>query len=506
MKLFTSMDIKKWDEYTIQHKPIRSLDLMEQAATAFAHQFCSLHPASQSVAVFCGNGNNGGDGLAVARMLAVQSYSVKVYVLSETGSPDFTQNLIRIKQLLHLPVQVIKQESDFPNISSNTLIVDALYGTGLTRPLTGISASLVNYLNASAGFRIAVDMPSGMFADCMPFMHDQVVFAAHETYTFQQPKISFMLAETGKYCGKIHVLDIGLSHAFTEHCETPYFLTTHDDVKKRIRTRSVFTHKGTYGHLLLAGGSFGKMGAACLMAKSALRTGCGLATAYIPKTGYTILQTAVPEAMVITDEEMYELHHLPDTRDFDAVAAGPGMGMHEKTIHAFELWLRYVQKPIVLDADALNMCARLLAEHHFSFHFPANCVLTPHPKEFDRLAGVSSNAAERIEKQLYFAKKYQVVVVLKGAYTSVACPSGQVYFNSTGNPAMATAGSGDVLTGIIGSLLAQGYSSLDAARLGVYIHGLSGDMAAQQRSSLIASDIIEEIPRAMKSLFTNDRE
>jgi hydroxyethylthiazole kinase-like uncharacterized protein yjeF len=504
MKLFTSLNIKKWDEYTIRHKPIASIDLMEQAANAFVQQFTSLHKAPQVVHVFCGKGNNGGDGLAIARMLAAQSYTVTVYLLSESGSTDFKQNLTRIQQLQPVPVHLITQESDLPQISSNTIIVDALFGTGLTRPLSGISALLVQYLNASAGFRISVDMPSGMFADCMPLLSQQVVFNAHETYTFQQPKISFMLAETAKFCGTIHVLDIGLSADFSEECDTPYFLITHADVRKLLSPRTLFSHKGTYGHLLLAGGSFGKMGAAYLMTKSALRTGCGLATAYIPKTGYTILQTAVPESMVMTDEELYELHHFPDVRDFDAVAVGPGMGMHEKTIHAFEHWLRFVQKPIVLDADALNICARLLAEHHFSFRFPANCILTPHPKEFDRLAGVSLNAAERLEKQVHFAQKYRVVVVLKGAYTTVACPDGKVYFNSSGNAAMATAGSGDVLTGIIGSLLAQGYSTEDAARAGVYIHGLSGDWAALQRNSLIASDIIEEIPRAMKSLFTND--
>jgi NAD(P)H-hydrate epimerase len=497
MKLLTAQQIREWDQFTIKHEPIASIDLMERAAQAFVHHYTLRHTIDNPVFVFCGNGNNGGDGLAIARMLYQKGYRVNVYLIAQQGSADLNTNLQRLDEDADVAVSLINEKQLLPELRYGDVIIDALFGTGLSRPIEGRIAELIHHLNESSAYRISVDVPSGLQADLLPVTPGQVVFQAHETYTFQVPKLSFLLADSGKYCGEISVLDIGLAVDYTSQVATPFHYADQTFIKQILRKRNKFSHKGTYGHVLLAGGSFGKMGAACLMAKAALRTGCGLATAYIPKTGYSILQTAVPECMVINDDELFELRHLPDVRAYEAVAVGPGMGQHEFTIKAFEHWIRNVSVPLVIDADALNICARLLTEHHFSFRFPTNAILTPHPKEFDRLAGISINSLERLEKQIHFAKKHEVIVILKGAHTSIALPDGRVYFNSTGNAAMATAGSGDVLTGIIASLLAQGYTAEQAAVAGVYVHGLAGDLTARNRATLLASDIIEAIPQAL---------
>jgi NAD(P)H-hydrate epimerase len=296
-------------------------------------------------------------------------------------------------------------------------------------------------------------------------------------------------------------LEIGLHPDYLTTVTSPYHYTTNEEILATIKPRKKFAHKGSFGHVLTVGGSYGKIGAAILMSRAALRTGCGLVTAYTPKVGYTIFQTAFPECMMQTDEELYEIRNFPDTAGFDALAIGPGLGQQEYTIKNFTKWIGTIEQPCVLDADALNICSRLLVEHHDSFHFPGNCIITPHPKEFDRLAGVSKSSYERLEKQVRFAQQHKVIVVLKGAFTTIALPNGEVHFNSTGNDAMATAGSGDVLTGIIASLLAQGYAGKEAALLGVYLHGFAGDLLAKQRATLIASDLIEILPFAWKNIL-----
>ena len=501
MKLLTAQQIREWDAYTIAHKPITSINLMERAA-----QNCVSHllnepvvQQTQTIHVFCGSGNNGGDGLAIARLIKpLVNATVYVYVIkSNHSSPDFIANMNRLGNIQCVEMA---SEKDFPTIAHNEVVVDAIFGTGINKPIEGLVLKLIRYLNQSNGYRIAIDIPSGLMPDLAQTFNNLEAFEAHQTLTFQIPKLSFLFPEFGKYIGKLVILDIALIQAFNESQHTPYHLLNRLFAKTVIKTRSRFSHKGDFGHTLLIGGSFGKMGAAILMSKSALRTGCGLVSAYIPKTGYTIMQTALPECMVLTDDQLYELGNLPNVMNFDAVAIGPGMGQDEKTIKAFGHWLNTQQKPIVIDADALNICSRLLADHSNAIKFPVNSILTPHPKEFDRLVGISMNAIERLEKQMHFAQKHQIILVLKGAHTSIAFPDGNVYFNFSGNEAMATAGSGDVLTGVIASLLAQSYQPKEAALLGVYIHGLAGDLAVKGKSTLIASDIIEAIPQALYQL------
>jgi ADP-dependent NAD(P)H-hydrate dehydratase / NAD(P)H-hydrate epimerase len=506
MKLLTTQQIKDWDSYTINSEPIKSIDLMERAATAFVEKLNQVLPFGENLRgakIFCGLGNNGGDGLAIARLLAEQNIHVEVFIIeySKNKSADFKLNekkLINQKKVL---ITSITDKSKLPIITKNCIVIDALFGTGLNKPLDGLALKVVQHINVHSTCTIAVDIPSGLKSEIFTVdeLDENKIIHAHHTLTFQLPKQSFLHAETFPFVGDFHVLDIGLKKEFLDKLESDIFYTTQNDLPK-IKPRNKFSHKGNFGHAICIGGSYGKIGANILMSKACLRTGAGLVTSFIPKVGYTILQTSLPESMVITDDELFEIRNFPDTNDFDAIGIGPGMGTNEYTLKSFYKWLPTISKPCVIDADALNICAKLLQEHHDSFHFPINAVITPHPKEFDRLAGISKNSFERLQRQIHFAKYHQIIVVLKGAHTSIAIPDGKIHFNSTGNAAMATGGSGDVLTGVITSLLTQGYDAIDAAILGVFLHGLTGDIAAKNKATVIASDMIEKLPEAIFSI------
>lgn len=506
MKLLTAQQIRDWDQYTIEHTPISSVDLMERAASVCADKIRTFYERKQSftsVAVFCGPGNNGGDGLVIARLLKESGIHVDVYLVGETQkrSADGVFQLSRLPQTI--PKVSIQSEKDIPKLLPSTLVVDALLGSGLNRVTDGIMALTIDTLNNADVCIVSVDIPSGLPAEV--FEPDELknhsIIQAHITYTFQLPKQSFLHPECYPYTGLFEILDIGLLPQFMDTVNAPFYWVTADTVQSFYKPRPVFGHKGTFGHTLIAGGSYGKLGAAILASKAALRVGSGLVTAFVPKVGFTILQTAIPEVMVQTDDELYELRNFPDPSVYAAIGVGPGMGTHEYTQKGFDLWLKRVHQPIVIDADGLNLCAMLMQKNP-TFTFPANCILTPHPKEFDRLAGFSTNSFERRQKQLAFAAKHNVVVVLKGAYTTIALPGGELFFNSSGNVALATAGSGDVLTGILTGLLAQHYTPAQAAVLGVYLHGVCADMWVEQvNQTMIAGDIIQMIPKALHRLF-----
>lgn len=509
MKLLTAQQIKEWDQYTIQHEPVSSIDLMERAAQSciepIVHQCNTLH--KKQVIVFCGKGNNGGDGLAIARLLHARQWLVTVYILDETqhSSADFKINYERLQKESHVVIHSISSPVDFPALKEiDALIVDALFGTGIDTPLRGLAADLVYHLNKLHLAVIAIDLPSGLpvSPDELFLKADVAIIKALRTLSFQIPKRTFFHTEFSAYVGEITLTDIGLDASFAAQAASAFHYVTKEKIQQALKPRSKFSHKGVFGHLLTVGGSFGKIGAVELMSKAALRTGCGLVTAYVPKVGYSIMQTALPECMVETDDELLEIRHFPDQLTaYQAGSIGPGMGTHPQTIQGFKKWLSYFNKPCVLDADALNGIATFLNREDTAFHFPETCIITPHPKEFDRLAGASSNSLERLNRQIQFAVKHQIVVVLKGAYTSIALPDGQVFFNSSGNVALATAGSGDVLSGILGSLLAQGYDATQAALVGVYLHGYCADRIVEKQKTLIASDIIEMIPVALKALY-----
>lgn len=496
MKILSAAQIKELDAYTIQHEPITSIDLMERACSAFTNWFVEDYDATHRVGIICGTGNNGGDGLGIARMLHEWNYPVKVWIVrgGVKETCDFQTNLQRLEG--KVPVVEITADANAEVFADRTMLIDAIFGSGLSRPVEGIYEDVIDGLNSSKAIKIAVDIPSGMFAD----KHSEgEIFRAHHTVSFQVPKLAFMMPENNRYTGEWHLVDIGLSKKGLQEIQSSFYLTTLKTIRKIWKPRNKFDHKGKFGHALLITGSKGKMGACILSAKAALRSGVGLLTVHVPQRGYPIIQTAVPEAMVLIDasDDHFSEHKSED--HFSTVGIGPGIGQHADTKNALTQLFTKFNKPMVIDADALNL---LSAHSELQHLIPAGSILTPHPKEFEHLVGAWSDDFERLIKLQRFSKKINAVVVLKGAYTTIACPSGNCYFNPTGNPGMATGGSGDVLTGILTGLLAQGYSAEEASLMGTYLHGLAGDLAARERgmTSLIAGDLVDFLPMAFKKL------
>ncbi len=375
-------------------------------------------------------------------------------------------------------------------------MIDALFGSGLSRAVDGVFADAIRAMNDTDCIRVAVDIPSGLRAD--EPSSGQIVKADH-TISFQTPKLAFLFPSHHKFVGEWHVLDIGLDKDFIRKQDVSHFVLTSRDIRKRLKTRSTYDHKGNYGHVLLVSGSYGKTGATVLSARAALRSGVGLLTVCVPSCGYVVLQSSVPEAMVLADPNERVISSIPELEKYSAIGVGPGLGQSGETVKALQSLLEQSKKPLVIDADGLN----IIAEHRNLMHLvPAGSILTPHPKEFERIVGRWSNDFERLDKQIDLARQLNSVIVLKGAFTSIAAPDGGVYFNPTGNPGMATGGTGDVLTGILTGLMGQGYNCQEAAIVGVYLHGLAGDLAASDLGfeSLIASDIIAYLPAAFQKI------
>ncbi len=492
MKIFSVSQIRKADEYTIAHEPIASLDLMERATKACCDRILKKISSNKSVCVFCGMGNNGGDGLAISRMLKAEGRKVSIYIIkhSEKGSADFEANLKRLHEC-GIAEKEIAAEKDIPYINPDTVIIDAMLGSGLNKPISGLIEKVVSNLNGSKTDKISIDIPTGLFADDNRGNELSKVFQANETLTFQFPKFSFLMPSSGKKAGIFHVLNIGLHQDFIDSEPTNFYFTTEEDIAPIIKKRERFDHKGTYGHVQIVAGSHGKIGAAVLASKASLRAGCGLVTTHIPNCGYRILQSTVAEVMVTTDKEENFISEFMIQPKTDAVGIGPGLGTQKETAKALIEFLSENKLPLVLDADALN----ILSETDNWSLVPENTILTPHPGEFARMAGSWNSDEEMIGKARDFALKHKVVLILKGAYSAVCLPNGEIHFNSSGTPAMATAGSGDVLTGILTSFLAQDYHPFDAAKIATFVHGKAGERAAALRdeASVIAGDIIEEI-------------
>jgi ADP-dependent NAD(P)H-hydrate dehydratase / NAD(P)H-hydrate epimerase len=495
LKILSSAQTKLFDQYTIEHEPIASIELMERACRAFVEWFVTKFVATQKIAVVCGTGNNGGDGLGIARMLCDWGYPVEVFTIrsSSSATADFKANLERLpSKIKRTDVKEINQ-LDFVKTD---VIIDAIFGSGLSRQAAGIYAAAIETINQAKVIKVSVDIPSGLLADAHS---DGAIVQARYTLTLQLPKLAFFFPQYSRYVGEWILLDIGLSETFLKQIEAHHFYVTEKSIRKLIRPRKKFSHKGNFGHALLIAGSLGKMGAAVLSARAAMRSGLGLLTVHVPICGVEILQTVVPEAMAEVDLDENHFSSLPDTLDYQTIGIGPGIGKHQDSVKVFSRLLENYQQPMVIDADALN----ILSENRSLLPLvPKGSILTPHPKEFERLVGAWSNDFHRLEKQKELAAQLQSVIVLKGAFTSIVDAQGNVYFNSTGNPGMATGGSGDVLTGILTGLLAQGYTSIDAAILSVYLHGLAGDLAAYDlgMESLIASDLVQYLPLAFKRM------
>lgn len=504
MKILTHNQIGELDKFTIEHESIQTIDLMERAARAIVKTIITLWSNSKRVAVFAGPGNNGGDALAVARLLAEKSYEVEVYLFNIHNhlSDECAKNKQRLTEAkTAVKFKEITLNFDPPQLGADTLVVDGLFGVGLNKPLSGGFASLVKYINQSQATVVSIDVPSGLMTEDNTYNIRANVIRATHTLTLDRPKLSMLFADTQPYLGRVHVLDIGLSKDYVEGVDTAYSTVEDDYVHSLMRPRSDFSHKGEMGSALMIAGSYGMAGAAVLATKACLRTGAGKVTTHSARLNYPVLQTAVPEAMMHSDKDEMMVTDTIDTTDFDAVAIGPGLGTNENTAVAVIGQIRRTSCPIVVDADAINIIGNHRA---WMQQLPKDIIMTPHPKEFDRLSGSNSNSDfDRLAKARDMAEHYGFYLLLKGHHTALCSPDGKVIFNTTGNSGMATAGSGDVLTGIITGLLARGYQPQDAAIIGMYIHGLAGDIAAQRvgKESLIASDIISALPQAFAQVY-----
>lgn len=506
MKLFTTKQIADLDKYTVENEPISDIDLMERASLQITGWLVHRFSTESKMVFFAGPGNNGGDALAIARQLADLGFICEVWLpdfgKELKGSP--AKNVERLKEQGLVKLSVLKNPDDFPEIGLTDIIIDGLFGTGLILPLDGFPAEIVRKINRLLNTVVSIDIPSGLMGEDNTGNNAENIIQATFTLTFQFPKMSFFFAENEKYFGVWEVLPIRLHPDGIALTQTDFILIDREEIQHIIQKRSRFSHKGTYGHALLIAGSFGKMGAAVLASKACLRAGAGLLTTHVPHFGYQIIQTAVPEAMASVDQHDSIFTEFPDLSQFSAVGVGPGINQKTNTKRALNALLEQCKAPMVIDADALN----ILAENKTWLEkLPENSILTPHPGEFKRLVGASANSYENVQKQIQFSKKYKVNVVLKGAFTSVSTPDGRLFFNSSGNPGMATAGSGDVLTGIILGLLVQGMSPENAALAGVYLHGLAGDLAVLQKSefSLVAGDIIDFLAKAFLSFNSGSK-
>lgn len=499
MKIFSSSQIKACDAFTIQGEGITSAALMERAATACYEWISRQYALDKPILVVCGMGNNGGDGLALARILLQNGFSAKAVILKSAGqfSADASYHLGLLHQLAPDNIRILEEGMFVTELAEDILIIDALFGTGLNRPLEGWPAAFVGELNELPNEKIAIDTPSGLPADSLPDPETAVVKATH-TLSFQFYKRSFLHQEAAAYTGRVQLLDIGLSKEFTDATHSQYQAIGLETARKIYRPRNPSGHKGTYGKAVLIGGSYGKMGAIALSTRAALRSGAGLVFTHAPECGYTILQTLNPEAMFVpTGKNCTE--HISVDLEQASIGIGPGLGKATETANALTYFIDEYKGPLVLDADALN----ILADHQDSLHLlPADSILSPHPREFERLFGKTNNSMLQTELARAKAMKHNIFIILKGHHTAVLTPSGECWYNTTGNAGMATGGSGDVLTGILTSLLAQGYTSKQAAILGVYIHSLAGDMAAADISeeALIAGDIPDYLGKAFLQL------
>lgn len=497
MKIFTAAQIRELDKFTIEKEPVKSIDLMERAAREVTLTITERWSKEVPVVVFAGPGNNGGDALAVSRQLLDKGYQVLTYLFNISGSlsADCAENKNRLLSKKNNQLTEVIVEFDPPRLEKGMLVIDGLFGSGINKPLAGGFASLVKYINSSAADVVSIDVPSGLMTEDNSYNIRANIVKATLTLTFQQPKLSFLFAENQQYIGELKVLDIQISQEGIDKTEAQYTLLEDECIQPLLKPRDPFAHKGSMGHALLIAGSYGMAGAAILATEACLRAGVGKVTIHSPKRNSVILQSTVPEAILNPDRDETIFSETIATEDYQALGIGPGIGVADQTAIAMIAQLRRTQCPVVVDADVINILA---ARRGWLQQFPKGIIMTPHPKEFDRLEGQSVDSYERLSKARRLAERLQAYIILKGHYTAICMPDGHVMFNSTGNAGMATAGSGDVLTGILTGLLARGYSQQEACMLGVYLHGLAGDLAAEElgEESLIARDIIRFLPKA----------
>lgn len=503
MKIFTGTQIKELDKFTIENEPVASIDLMERAAKAIVRVLREEWDNRTPFVVFAGPGNNGGDALAVARLMAEAGYKVTAFLFNVNGklSDDCATNKQKAMECKRIKAFTeVVVDFDPPELTAETVVIDGLFGAGLNKTLAGGFASLVKYINQSPAKVVSIDLPSGLMTEDNTHYVKAHIVRADLTLTLQQKKLAMFFEDNQQFLGRLRVLDIRLNPEFIAQTDTKYQVLEEADVRSRMLKRGDFVSKRLMGHALIVAGSYGMAGAAVLAGRACMRSGVGKLTVCTPRRNYDVMQISLPEAILSTGKEDYFFTEPLDTEHYDAVGMGPGLGQHEDTAIALISQIRRTQCPMVIDADALN----ILASHKaWMQQLPQNLILTPHVGEFDRLGnGGSEGDYDRLSKALDLAQHLQAYILLKGHFSALCLPTGKVYFNPTGNAGMATAGSGDVLTGIITGLLARGYNREDACIVGMYLHGLAGDLAAKQlgKESLMAGDIVSYLPQAFELL------
>lgn len=502
MKIFTNEQIRAIERFTIEHEGVTSLELIERAATAIACEIMSRWRPNKPVWVFAGQGNNGADALATSRILIEQGYKVEVLLFNVFGRLSEECAECRDRLLALGDVKFTEVTGDFnpPFITPDSIIIDGLFGSGLKEGLTGGFKALVDYINNSQATIVSIDVPSGLFSEWNEDNLSRNIVHANLTLAMQFPRVSFFIADNAPCLGEWKVLDIELSHQEIKNTHSQYFLLEKHDARRILQRRNEFSTKNDYGSALIVAGCYGMLGAAQLSAKGALRAGIGRLTMHVPRCGFTVLQTAVPEAMVQVDHNDSGITDIQIKHDYDVVAIGPGIGTHDLTVRAVESFINEASKPLVIDADGLNCIA---LRPTILNTLPAYSVITPHAGEFDRLFGEHNSHEARLRTAIEKAEYYGINILLKGHYTTVIRPDGRILFSASGTPALATPGSGDVLTGIITALMAQGYSSDIAAILGAYIHGFAGQLAAERHGEygVLASDIAANVGVAIKEIL-----
>lgn len=497
MKIFSANQIKAIEKLTLINSRITDLELMEVAATNAVKVLLENYNAVNKFYIFCGKGNNGGDGLAMARILNEKSLDVTVFVSPKSlkFSANAKINFNRLEAREGLTILDFEAIENF-KFSNDSIIIDAIFGIGINKKISGKYKLLIKYINKLPSIKIALDLPSGLFPDCVTPDSD-IVFKADLTLSFNFWKKSFFYPESGKYCGKIAIVYFGISADIIEEIYSADFVIDAKTVSSIYKPRDTFSHKGTHGSSVIIAGSYGKIGAAVLATKAALRAGSGLTFCVVPQCGNIILQSAVPEAMFIKSGETHLKYiNVPENAVY---AAGPGLGTDAETHKAIISFLKAQSIPVILDADALNIIA---SNKDFLKIIPTNSIITPHPKEFERLFGRTDNSFDRSDLAVEMAKNYKIYIVLKDHHTQIVTPEGERFYNITGNSGMAKGGSGDVLTGILTALLSQNYTPKEASILGVWLHGKAGDIAAEHYSkeAMLPTDLVDSIGKVFKFL------
>ncbi len=457
----------------------------------------------QRIVVIAGPGNNGGDALAVARLLIEQGYrKVEVFLFNVTGklSHDCDEERKRLITMEDVDFTEIRREFNPPYLDSSDVVIDGLFGSGLRMPLRGGFKTVAQMINDSGAYVVSIDVPSGLFGEWNAGNVHRDIVHANLTLTMQLPRLSFFFEDNADVLGEWKLLDIDLDKEIIKKRSTDFIVLDAANIRTLLSPRAPFSGKRDYGSVLLMAGSMGMMGAAVLAARAALRSGAGLVTVHSAACGLGVLQTAVPEAMFEPDRKERYISDMTPHHKHQAIAVGPGIGTSDETVNALESLLKSASAPMVLDADALNC---IVKRPSLLTLLPPATIITPHIGEFDHLFGECSSAEQRLTRAIEVSKKYSIIIVLKGHYTAIVRPTGRVYFNTTGNPGMATAGAGDVLTGVIAAFVAQGYPPELAVLLAVYFHGMAGDMAAEERGEfgLIASDITDYIGPAVRRIM-----